>query len=33
MPPATVVQAVHDGTFQHAHAIVALSRVYDLRIK
>ncbi len=32
MAPVAVVQAVHDGTFQHPHAIVALSRVYDLRI-
>jgi ADP-ribose pyrophosphatase len=33
MAPAAVVQAVHDGGFQHPHAIVALSRVYDLRLR
>ena len=32
MTPQAVVQAVHAGGFMHAHAIVALSRVYDLRI-
>jgi ADP-ribose pyrophosphatase len=32
MTPEAVVQAVRDGSFMHAHAIVALSRVYDLRI-
>jgi ADP-ribose pyrophosphatase len=32
MKPEDVIQAVHDGRFMHAHAIVALSRVYDLRI-
>ena len=31
MTPQAVVQAVHAGDFMHAHAIVALSRVYDLR--
>lgn len=32
MAPGDVIQAVHDGRFMHPHALVALSRVYDLRI-
>jgi ADP-ribose pyrophosphatase len=31
MEPEQVIEAVNDGRFMHPHAIVALSRVYDLR--